>query len=170
MIDNRLKRMTLTPALVLCAGAACVPAAVLAADMGMAMPEPTAAGVLAHLKKQDYRKNWKYFPGKQALYKGQAPHGAFLTTYVNETARGALENKAKTLPHGSILVKENYTPEKKLAAVTVMYKASGYNPEHGDWFWLKETAAGKVQASGKVASCQACHDQSKRDYIMTPLP
>lgn len=26
------------------------------------------------------------------------------------------------------VVKENYTPEKKLAAVTVIYKAKGYKP------------------------------------------
>ena len=41
------------------------------------------------------------------------------------------------MPDGAIIVKENYTAKGELQANTVMYKKSGYNPEHNDWFWLK---------------------------------
>ncbi len=34
------------------------------------------------------------------------------------------------------------------AAITVMYKAAGFNPEVGDWFWAKFTPDGKVEAKG----------------------
>lgn len=133
-------------------------------------PKPEAASVWSYIESHDYRENWGYWPGKGALYKGQEPHGALLTTYVNDLAKDALTNKADKMPHGSVIVKENYGPDKKLAAITVMYKAEdGYNPEHNDWFFMKRLADGTVEASGRVDSCQSCHRSSKRDYLMTPL-
>lgn len=133
-------------------------------------PEPEAGAVWAYLQTQNYRKAWSYYPGKGALYQGQEPHGALLTTYVNDKAHSALSAKAERLPEGAILVKENYKPDKTLAATTVMYKVSGYNAEHNDWFWLKRLADGTVEASGKVEGCQACHGTSQRDHVLTPLP
>lgn len=135
----------------------------------MMMPAPTAESVAAHLKSQRYAQSWKFFPGKQALYTGQVPHGMLLTTYVNDAAFTALSAKATTLPNGAIIVKENYTPDRKLAAVTVMYKSKGFNPSAGDWFWSKTAADGTVEASGKVAGCIGCHTPSKRDFVLTPL-
>ena len=135
------------------------------------MPEPNARSVWKHVENQNYQRNWSYWPGKGELYKGTEPHGVLLTTYVNPLAQGALTNRAAELPAGAIIVKENYSPKKELAAVTVMYKArDGYNPDHNNWFWLKRLPDGKVEASGKAESCQACHGASKHDYLMTPLP
>jgi Cytochrome P460 len=133
------------------------------------MPEPTAAAVWSYLQSQDYQNHWKYFPGKSAFYKGTPPHGALLTTYVNDLAEDAITNGAATMPPGAVIVKENYTPQKKLVVTTVMYKEkAGYNPEHGDWYWLKRAPDGKVEASGKVPPCEACHMQAKEhDYLMT---
>ncbi len=132
-------------------------------------PKPTAEAVAAHLKSQRYAQSWKFYPGKQALYTGQVPHGMLLTTYVNDIAFGALSAKAGTMPYGAIIVKENYTPDRKLAAVTVMYKSKDFNPSAGDWFWSKTAADGTVEASGKVAGCIGCHTPSKRDFVLTPL-
>jgi hypothetical protein len=134
-------------------------------------PQPEAASVWSYIESHDYRENWSFWPGKGELYKGQEPHGALLTTYVNDLAKDALTNKADKMPRGSVIVKENYGPDKKLAATTVMYKAEkGYNPDHNDWFFMKRLADGSVEASGRVDSCQACHSSSQRDYLMTPLP
>lgn len=105
---------------------------------------------------QDYRQ-WPLFPGKEVLYKGQHPHGAYLTTYVSPTVLAALQNKKDQLPDGSIIVKENYSPEKELAAVTVMYRRTGYNPEGGDWYWLKYAPDKTILAEGKVDGCINCH-------------
>jgi hypothetical protein len=74
------------------------------------------------IQGEKYQDNWSLFPGKGKLYKGTEPHGMLLTTYVNKTAEQVLTSGAKELPKGSILIKENYMPDKTLAAVTVMEK------------------------------------------------
>lgn len=136
----------------------------------MALPKADAQALWAYLQKQDYTKSFRHWPGKDKLYKGIEPHGAWLTTYVNEPALKALNGGGSgPLPAGSIVVKENYLPEKKLAAVTVMYKVEGFDPAHNDWFWLKRSAAGQIEASGKVDGCIGCHSASRRDYLLTPL-
>lgn len=56
----------------------------------------------------------------------------------------------------------------KFVALSVMYKIKGYNPEGGDWFWVKYSPDGKVEASGKVKGCIDCHSKQKdNDYIFT---
>lgn len=118
-------------------------------------------------EKSDYTK-WPLFPGKGKLYKGQHPHGAFLTTYVSEDTLQAIKAKKGSIPSGGIIVKENYSPEKKLAAVTVMYRKAGYNPDAGDWFWIKYAPNGAVEKEGKVAGCINCHRAVQaNDWIFT---
>ncbi len=120
--------------------------------------KPAAVGndVIAYLNQVDYQ-NWQLWPGKSKLYEGRHPHGSFLTTYVSRGAYQAIENKTGSIPSGEFVVKENYTAEKKLAAITVMYKQAGYNAEGGDWFWLKFTPDGTVEKEGKVSGCIGCH-------------
>ncbi len=49
-----------------------------------------------------------------------------------------------------------------------MYKKSGYNPDHNDWFWLKVLADGTVEKQGKVEGCQTCHGEvADNDYVWT---
>ncbi len=102
------------------------------------LPDTTYASVLTYLEEVDYRNNddWKLWPGTGEKYQGGDLHGMLLTTYLNPAAFEAIQKNATT-PHGSIIVKENYTPAGDHAANTVMYKKSGYNPDHSDWFWLK---------------------------------
>jgi len=133
-------------------------------------PAPEADAVWKYLSEAEYQRNWSHWPGKEPLYEGAEPHGVLLATYVNPVAQEALEGGKGELPEGSIIVKENYTPQEELAAVTVMFKSTGYNPDHNNWFWLKRLANGTVEASGRVDSCQACHMASKRDYLMTAIP
>jgi len=65
-------------------------------------------------------------------------------------------------------VKENYTTDKKLAALTVMYKVKGYSSMAGDWFWAKYLPDGKIAAEGKVVACINCHTTAKaNDYVAT---
>ena len=86
--------------------------------------------------------NWAPVPGKSDdATEGASPHGAFLKMYLNRTAAG----RPKELPNGSMVVKENYGPDgKTLMAITVMYRSKGYNPEAGDWYWVKYNADGTV--------------------------
>lgn len=135
-----------------------------------AQADTTADALWAHLEAENYRLNWSLWPGKGELYQGQEPHGMLLTSYMNMTALEAYRAEQTPFPDGSIIVKENYTPEKELAAVTVMMKSAGYNPDGGDWFWLKRLADGTVEVSGRGAGCIACHQASASDWIMTPRP
>jgi len=138
----------------------------------------TAAALWEEMQSAHYRTNWHYWPGKGAMYKGTKPHGAFLTTYVNDVAYDAIVHKRGSLPYGSIVVKENYMPNKKLGAITVMKKVPGFNPSAGDWFWVKfapdgkpmtmEKGGMKMTLAGKVPGCIACHGaRSSNDYIYT---
>ena len=134
------------------------------------LPDTTSASLLAYLEEVDYQNNedWQLFPGSTEKYAGVDPHGMLLTTYVNTAAFEAIE-AGETSPSGSLLVKENYTPEGVLAATTTMYKSEGYNPEHNDWYWLKELADGTIEKEGMVKGCQDCHIDV-RDYIFGPQP
>ena len=137
-----------------------------------APPDTTAASLRAYLDEVDYETAWRLWPGTDELYEGSEPHGMLLTTYLNAPAYGALTGDATTLPSGAIVVKKNYTPDSTLAAVTVMYKKQGYDPEHNDWFWVKYLPDGSVDAGGKavgrVQGCIGCHGgAADNDYLMT---
>jgi hypothetical protein len=130
--------------------------------------QPTGTAIWDLLKQMDYSKRWKMWPGKTSLYAGKEPHGALLTTYVNIPAFMAIEGKRGMLPNGSMIVMQNYSADRKLTDVTVMYKSAAYNPEAGDWFWAKYSPDGKVQAEGKAETCINCHSAKKdNDYIRT---
>lgn len=141
----------------------------LAQDPG-GQPPPRAAAVWDWLEQQRYQ-SWPRFPGTNPYYEGSRPHGARLTTYVNDVALNALRTGSGELPVGSFIVKENYTPDRMLDSVTVMYKPSAdYDPDAGNWFWLKRLADGNVEASGRVENCQECHSESSRDYVLSEVP
>jgi hypothetical protein len=142
-------------------------------------PSKMASDLWNKIQGDKYQDNWKLWPGKGKFYKGTEPHGMLLTTYLNEAAYEAVEKKEKELPNGSIVIKENYMPDKTLGAITVMQKIEGYNPEGGDWFWVKFKADGNPETAemggksmpvaGKVPMCIGCHQASNSGirYIMT---
>ena len=70
-------------------------------------PDTTGAAIWAHLQEENYRENWSLWPGTEAFYKGNQPHGILLTTYVNPVALRAIESGASAMPDGAIVVKEN---------------------------------------------------------------
>ncbi|MEX0960187.1 MAG: cytochrome P460 family protein [Burkholderiales bacterium] len=131
-------------------------------------PRLSGNAIWGQMQNADYSRNWAMWPGTQALYKGNEPHGMLLTTYVNQPALDAIRNKAGTMPDGALVIKENYMPDGKLAAITVMYKAKNYNPSDGDWYWVKYGPDGGIEAEGKEPMCIACHSAVKNnDYLYT---
>ncbi|MCH7949734.1 MAG: hypothetical protein E2O72_03850 [Candidatus Dadabacteria bacterium] len=140
-----------------------------------------AAKLWSSIQDAKYQDNWALWPGKGKMYKAQPPHGAFLTTYINETAANALKAGVKEMPKGSIIIKENYMPDKKLAAITVMNKTGDGKD---DYFWVKYMPDGtvakkEVEKDGKKMSvpvagtpkgCVGCHVASVGGIydIMTP--
>ncbi len=118
-----------------------------------------------YLKSNAY-ENWAPVPGQSDdFYPGESPHGAFLKMYLNRTAAGS----SNDLPNGSIIVKENYAAAdpSTLKAITVMYRSQTYNPEAGDWYWIKYNPDGSVAKTsdelgaqkifGKANGCINCH-------------
>ena len=132
---------------------------------GPELPDTTAASVIAYLDEVNYQESWELWPGLGEKVEGGDPHGMLLTTYLNPVALQAFNDKAGTMPDGAIIVKENYTPDGTLAANTLMYKKSGYNPDHNDWFWLKVLADGTVDKQGMVEGCQNCHGEDPRQRL-----
>lgn len=147
---------------------ACAPGERADTGQAAAPPDTTAAALWAHMTAATYQESWQLWPGKGRLYQGQEPHGMLLTTYLNPAALNAVTSRAGSMPAGAIVVKENYMPDSTLAAVTVMYKARGYDPERNDWFYVKRLADGTVEAAGRVEGCQNCHGtRSANDYLFT---
>lgn len=138
----------------------------LADQLGRPLPVTRADSVWSYLQRSDYDTTWAYWPGLDDFYGGSEPHGLLLTTYVNETARAAVNDGADRMPAGAIVVKEAYLPDRSLESVAVMYKVDGYDPGHRDWFFARYDPDGSARAHGRVQSCQECH-RDGLDYIMT---
>jgi hypothetical protein len=122
-------------------------------------------------------QNWKDWPqpeGFQDWQDGKSPHGDALRYYVNEAALAGLTQD------GAVIVKANY-PERdpdKLMSLTVMEKREGYDPETGDWFYVKYAPDGEVMATeggkkmaglvgkGAQQGCIPCHaNAGGNDYL-----
>ena len=137
--------------------------------------DTTGAAIWAHLQQSDYQNSWTLWPGKGELYTGQEPHGMLLTTYLNDIALQALNSGASTMPPGAIIVKENYMPDRTLAAITTMFKVQGYNPDVNDWFFTKHLPSGELDRAptgmaleGRLPGCTNCHRAMQaNDWVFT---
>jgi hypothetical protein len=139
----------------------------LPAETLVPLPGANGKAVYKYITVEDSYKKWALWPEKGKFYKGKTPHGAFLTTYINDNARFSIK-AGEPMLNGSLIVKENYTAEKKFTALSVMYKINGYNPPAGDWFWIKYGPDGTVLTEGIVSDCIKCHSAKKNnDYIFT---
>jgi hypothetical protein len=142
-------------------------------------PEDIAAGLWKLMKTENFYDRWQMWPGTETLYKGSNPHGALLTTYINSIGYEAVAKSEKELPPGTIIAMENYMDDKTLKAIDVMYNLVPFDPEHGNWFWVKFAPDGKLfkverdgetlTLVGKIAECIECHSasSSRTQYIMT---
>jgi hypothetical protein len=138
-------------------------------DETMDLPEASGDAVWEYLEEVNYQEDWRMWPGTGELYEGGEPHGMLLTTYMNDVAYDALMSSHETMPEGAIIVKENYTADDTtFDSATTMYKVEDYNDEFNDWFWLKNSPDGAIDAEGKVEGCQSCHQAAAdNDYLFT---
>jgi len=128
------------------------------------MPEPDGDALWHHISKVSPYTEWSFWPDHQGMQEGNAPHGPFHKSFVNKQA---LESKSAPLQYGAIQVKENYSPDHELKALTVMYKVEGYNSEGGDWFWAKYSPDGETLKAGKIAGCIGCHrGRADNDFVL----
>lgn len=132
------------------------------------LPEPEASSVLDFLERENFRESWALFPGTEPRMPGADPHGTTLTTYVNETARDSIEAGEVPLAYDSILVKDNFSGEGNVVSTTMMFRSEGFNPEAGDWFWMKWQPDQTIDAAGMLGTCQNCHEMAPGEsYVLT---
>lgn len=128
------------------------------------MPKTDPKALWTYITTTSPYQEWGFWPDHQGMQPGRAPHGPLHKVYVND--RG-LKSGDAPVQYGSIQVKENYGKDKELKAITVMYKSHGYNPDAGDWFWVKYTPKGKAGPAGKPAGCVGCHGtRANNDFIL----
>jgi hypothetical protein len=138
--------------------------AISGASVSAEMPGPDPVALWNYITVESPYQNWSFWPDHQGMQPGRAPHGPFHKVFVNDLA---LNSPKAPVQHGSIEVKENYSKAGELAAITVMYKISGYNPNDGDWFWVKYSPDGKADVAGKIEGCIGCHGtRASNDFIL----
>ncbi|MCJ7579360.1 MAG: cytochrome P460 family protein [Candidatus Aminicenantes bacterium] len=127
------------------------------------MPGPDAAAFWTYITKTSPYTEWKSWDDFSGMQPSNSPHGAFVKVYVNDILFNA---DTTPVPYGSIQVKEGYNADKKLTALTVMYKVKDYNAAAGDWYWARFSTEGKGGPEGKVDMCIGCHKpKADNDYI-----
>ena len=134
------------------------------------MPETDGKACWMYMTEVSPYEGWGLWPGHKGMEEGKSPHGAYVKVTANPVALKAARKGMKEMPEGSIIMKENYDKDKNLVALTPMYKVKGYNPEGGDWFWMKYKPDGTVDAAGKLKGCIDCHAKVKKnDWIFHPV-
>ena len=133
------------------------------------MPGADAGELWNFITETSPYKEWAYWPDFEGFQPGKSPHGAILKVFVDEHGIDNIANSMNSsMDYGVVVVKENYMPDTTLAALTVMYKVEGFNPEVGDWFWAKYNPDGTVAAAGTPAGCIGCHGGvAGNDYLFT---
>jgi hypothetical protein len=129
---------------------------------------PSGAKLFTRISQDDPYHNWAQFPDHQGTFPSVLPHGPISQVFINSVVEGALNNFAGALADGSIIVKENVgiDPSVTEAALTVMWKVAGFDPDNNDWFWANMTPEGEIVAEGKVAACAACHGGARaNDFV-----
>lgn len=121
---------------------------------------------------------FKWYKNNNALLaksNGSAHFYSFLKTRYNSIAQTQLDENGKVknnsiFPEGSLIVKELWENENKLARYAILYKnSSNPNADAKGWVWGYIDANGAVAdpASNKGKSCINCHLQSSNiDYML----
>lgn len=139
-------------------------------------PEEFQRGLWNYLvREQSPYTRWSSLADKEGLRPGEEPHGDFVRLFANKAAA----DDPQGLHHGSILVLENYSEDRRTrTAIDVIYRVKGYDAKHGDWYWIRYRENGQVATSpaaeggrplaGKVQSCVECHSQAGgRDLVFS---
>jgi len=129
---------------------------------------PTGAKLFTMITQDDPFEQWAQFSDRQGTLPSSLPHGPMSQVFINGVVESALDNFDGTLPDGSIIVKKNIGTDPLVteAALTIMWKVAGFDPDNNDWFWANITTDGQIAAEGKVASCVGCHGGARaNDFV-----
>lgn len=125
-----------------------------------------------HIVKKDAAYNtWDKITSDRPLEGVENPHGTTSKTYANKVAA----DDSKSLPNGSVLVREDYDANRKRQSISVLYRVKDYDKDHGNWYWIKYLENGTVARgaddkpiAGKVGSCIECHGKAGgKDFVFS---
>ena len=118
-------------------------------DLRKKAPSDVAPELWNLIQTEEYQQ-WKSMPSVGKLNEESAAKKGYFKTYMNGTALSALENKSKTLPPGSIIVKERYDSQDQLQTISAMMNLGGNDSNDINWFWAQYSPDGKVLKSGET--------------------
>lgn len=86
-----------------------------------------------------------------------SPHGPYAEIHGNSIAAA---NFGATHDDGAVLTKDIFEDADGTMArnVFAMQKIDGYDPDNGDWFWVRYDLDGSAVAAGAVGGCYGCHE------------
>jgi hypothetical protein len=94
--------------------------------------------------------------------------------YANDGGRALYDGTVTEAAPGAMIVKDSFEHKVEGEAqgpVFVMQKQpKGYDETHGDWRFIVVTASGEIAGDGKLAPCNACHDDAPRDHVFRATP
>jgi hypothetical protein len=117
-----------------------------------------ARQLLARVRGEAYRE-WTRPPGWESRKPSNAPHGAEVDIYVNDTVADILArgDSVGSLAEGSTIVKDGWNGGQ-LELIAIMDKRSD------GWYWAEYDRNGEPTYSGHPATCTNCHS-SGSDFV-----
>lgn len=112
-------------------------------------PEEIATELWDLIQKEQYTQ-WKELPGTGMLTKSAENKKVTMKSYANDIAYQAMEKKEKTLPPGSMVVKQRYDDQDQLLTVSAMINLGGNDPKDINWFWAQYSPDGKPLKWGET--------------------
>ncbi len=126
---------------------------------GAADDAPSAAALFTRVTETDPFDQWGHFSDVDDPLESAPPHGPQSRVFINDVVAAALSDFTGQLPADSIIVKQNIGEDTAVteAALTIMWKVPGFDPDNNDWFWANISLGGDVRAEGQIDGCIACH-------------
>lgn len=118
-------------------------------ELNKKAPAEIATELWNQMQTEEY-KHWKEIPAAQSLNKGSEKKKQYIKTYINDLANNAIESHAKSLPPGSIVVKERYDDQDQLQIISAMINLGGNDPQDINWFWAQYSPDGKALKMGET--------------------
>jgi len=112
-------------------------------------PEEIAPELWNLIQTEEYQQ-WKELPGTGMVTKDASKKALKMKSYVNDIAYDSIQNKSKTLPPGSIIVKERYDDQDQLQTISAMINLGGNDPKDINWFWAQYSPDGKPLKWGET--------------------
>lgn len=112
-------------------------------------PEEIAPELWTLIQTEEYQQ-WKELPGTGMVTKDANQKPLKMKTYVNDIGYDSIQQKNKTLPPGSILVKERYDDQDQLQTISAMINLGSSDPKDINWFWSQYSPDGKPLKWGET--------------------